>query len=138
VSRRTGQVAAALGAVASFAWAGWAAHTSSIPEIRVYDGYWMMLGATVGVILLAPLIWRWPRERSLVAVAVTAALGSAVPLAISAMRHHIPVVARLRGSWVLGGADLVGPALVIGFVCLWLALREHGADGRRVQRERAR
>jgi hypothetical protein len=129
--RRTGQVAAALVALASFGWAAWAAHTSSIPQIRMYDGYWMILGAAIGMIVVAPLVWRWPRERSLIAVAVTVVLGCIVPLTISGIRHRIPVAARLRGSWILGGADMVGPALVIGFICLWLALREHGADSRR-------
>jgi hypothetical protein len=41
---------------------------------------------------------------------------------ISAVRHHMPILARLRGAWVLAGADLVGPAVVVGFVCLWLAV----------------
>ena len=45
-------------------------------------------------------------------------------MAVSALSHHIPLMARLRGSWVLAGGDLVGPVVVVGFVCLWLALRE--------------
>ena len=132
--RRTGQVAAAIGALVSFAWAAWAARDASFPEIRMYDGYWMILGATIGMILVAPLIWRWPRERALVAVILTTIVGSAVPLAISGIRHNMPVIARLRGSWVLGGADLVGPALVIGYVCLWLVLREYGVEDLRRRR----
>jgi hypothetical protein len=35
----------------------------------------------------------------------------------------MPILARLRGAWILAGADLVGPAVVVGFVCLWLAVR---------------
>jgi len=119
-------VAAALVALASFAWAAWAAHTSSIPAVKVYDGYWMMLGAAIGLLVVGPLVWRWPRERSLVAIAVTTVVGCVTPLAISAVRHHMPLLARLRGSWIIGGADLVGPALVIGCLALWFALREHG------------
>jgi hypothetical protein len=125
--RKIGQIGAALVALGSFAWAGWASHTAAIPELRIYDGYWMMLGAAVAFLLVAPLVWRWPRELSLITIAVTAVLGSVAPLAISAMRSHIPLAARLRGSWVLGGADLVAPALVIGFVCLWFAIREYRA-----------
>lgn len=127
-SRRTGQIAAALAALAAFTWAGRAAHLASIPELWVYDGFWMILGASLAVILVAPLVWRWPRERSLVAVALTSALGSVVPLGILAWRHHIPLVARLRGSWILGGADVVGPALVVGFICLWFAIREYSTE----------
>jgi hypothetical protein len=126
--RRVGQVAAVSVAIASFVWATWAAHTSSIPAVKVYDGYWMMLGATIGMIVVGPLVWRWPRERSLVAIAVTTVVGCVAPLAISAARHHMPLLARLRGAWIIGGADVVGPALVIGCLSLWFALREHGTE----------
>jgi hypothetical protein len=123
--RRVGQIAAGVVALGAFAVAWSAAQANAIPRLRVYDGYWMMLGASVAVLLVAPLIWRWPRERSLVAVALATVIGSAIPLVISAVRHHMPLMARLRGSWILAGADAVGPALVIGFVCLWFAIREH-------------
>jgi hypothetical protein len=131
VNRRiTGQIVATVGALVAFAWAGWAAREAAMPELRVYDGYWMMVGAAVAVILVAPLVWRWPRERSVVAIAIASVLGSIVPLALSGFRYHIPLMARLRGSWMLGGADAVGPPLVIGFVCLWFAVRKHGAESR--------
>jgi hypothetical protein len=126
--RAAGQVAAGIGALVAFAWAGSAARESAIPRLRVYDGFWMILGAAMAVILVAPLIWRWPRERSLVAVAIASVLGSFLPLILSALRFHIPIMARLRGSWMIGGADAVGPALVIGFVCLWFAVRKHGTE----------
>jgi hypothetical protein len=126
--RTTGQILAALGALVAFAWAGWAARESAIPTLRVYDGFWMMLGAAVTVILVAPLVWRWPRERSLVAIAIASVLGSFLPLVLSALRFHMPIMARLRGSWIIGGADAVGPALVIGFVCFWFAVRKHGTE----------
>ncbi|MEA2714257.1 MAG: hypothetical protein QOK27_2218 [Gemmatimonadales bacterium] len=112
-----------MAAAAAFAWAGWAAHDNAMPEFRIYDGYRMMLGATLAVIAVVPFIWRWRRDRSLVVIAVAAAVGSVIPLVISAIQHHLPILARLRGAWKLAGADLVGPAVVVGFVCLWLAVR---------------
>jgi hypothetical protein len=121
--RKIGRAVAATAAVAAFGWAGWAAYENAMPELRVYDGYRMMLGATLAVIAVAPFIWRWRRDRSLVVIAVAAAVGSVIPLLISAIQHHMPILARLRGAWRLAGADLVGPAVVVGFVCLWLAVR---------------
>jgi hypothetical protein len=123
-----GQVAAALIALLMFLLAAWEAHRSSMPFVKLYDGYWMILGAAVGMALVGPLVWRWPRERSLIAILVTAAAGSAAPLVISALRHHIPLAARLRGAWIIGGADVVWPTLIIGCMCLWFALREHGTE----------
>ena len=127
--RSLGRGIAAFGALAAFAWAGWAAHAFAIPELRVYDGYRMILWSTLAVAIVAPVIWRWRRDRALVAVALTAAVGCVAPLIISARQHHMPIPARLRGAWILAGADLVGPAMVVGFVCLWLALREWTATG---------
>ena len=121
--RAVGRTIAAMAAAAAFAWAGWAAHDNAMPEFRIYDGYRMMLGATLAVIAVVPFIWRWRRDRSLVVIAVAAAVGSIIPLVISAIQHHLPILARLRGAWKLAGADLVGPAVVVGFVCLWLAVR---------------
>lgn len=122
--RAAGRAAAAAAALAAFAWAGWAAYDNAMPELRVYDGYRMMLGATVAVIVVAPFVWRWRRDRSLVIIAIAAAVGCILPLVISAVRYHVPIIARLRGSWTLAGAGLVGPAVVVGFVCLWFAIRE--------------
>jgi RsiW-degrading membrane proteinase PrsW (M82 family) len=127
--RRAGRSAAAVGAVAAFAWAGWAAHASAMPELRIYDGYRIILGATVAVIVVAPFIWRWRRDRSLLVIAIAAVVGSVIPLILSAMRNHMSIVVRLRGSWNVAGADLVGPAVVVGFVCLWLAIREWSPGG---------
>jgi hypothetical protein len=121
--RKVGRAVAATAAIAAFALAGWAAYDNAMPELRFYDGYYMMLGATLAVIAVAPFIWRWRRDRSLVVIAVAAAVGSIIPLVISAVRHHMPIVVRFRGSWILAGADIVGPAVVVGFVCLWLAVR---------------
>ena len=121
--RKVGRAVAATAAFAAFAWAGWAAYDNAMPELGFYDGYYMMLGATLAVIAVAPFIWRWRRDRSLVVIAVAAAAGSIIPLVISAVRHHMPIIVRFRGSWILAGADIVGPAVVVGFVCLWLAVR---------------
>jgi hypothetical protein len=121
-----GQAAAALVALAMFALAAWEAQRSALPFVKVYDGYWMILGAATGMVVVGPVVWRWPRERSLIAILVAVIVGSLAPLLISAVRHRIPLMARLRGAWVIGGADVVGPALVIGCMCLWFALREHG------------
>jgi hypothetical protein len=126
--RRAGQLLAGFLSLACFGWALWGARSSAIPELRVYDGYLMLFGAVILVGLAAPVVWRWPRERSLVAIAVAAVIGCTVPVAISAIRHHIPILARLRGAWTFGGADLVGPPVVIGFLCLWFAVREHSGD----------
>jgi len=128
--RKLGRIVAGVGAAAAFLWATRSAQSASMPEFKVYDGFWMMLGAAIAVMLVAPLVWRWPRERSLLVVVMAAVLGSIIPLAISAMTHGLPLMARLRGSWMLAGANVVGPALVIGFVCLWLALRDE-VPGRR-------
>jgi hypothetical protein len=133
MNRRTvGRNVAALAAIASFGWAAWAAHISSMPEFQVYDGYWMILGAFVTTLVAAPLVWRWRRELSLVAITAATVLGIIAPLAISAARLGMPLRVRLLGSWVLGGADLVAPALVIGFMCLWFAVREYQPHGSRV------
>jgi len=128
--RRVGQLAAAGLALALFGVAVWEADRSSIPAVRVYDGYWIILGVVVAWTLAAPLAWRWPRERSLPTIVGAAVLGSAAPLIVSAIRHHMPVGARLRGAWIIGGADVVAPAMILGSMCLWFALREHGSERR--------
>lgn len=125
IGRRTGRrlalavAALALGTAALGAW------RNSIPQLRVYDGVWMLLWATVAFALAGALVWRWPREKSLPVIAVATVAGCWLPLLVSAARHRIPIAARVRGSWLLAGADIVGIAVPIGFVCLWLALREH-------------
>jgi hypothetical protein len=133
-SRKTGQLIAAFVALVSLAWAAWAARAASIPELGVYDGYWMILGATLAALIVAPLVWRWRRELSLVAITLATLIGSVAPLAISAARNRMPLRARLLGSWVLGGADVVGPALIIGFACLWFALRKYEPSDTRTKR----
>jgi hypothetical protein len=128
--RKISRLMPALVALAAFLWAARSAHDSSMPEFKVYDGYWMMLGAALTVGLVAPFVWRWPRERSLLVVVSASIVGSIMPLVVSALTHDLPIMARLRGSWMLAGADLVGPAVIVGFTCLWLAVRDE-ARGRR-------
>jgi len=126
-SRTTGRAVAGAAAIAALGWSLYAGITQSIPAWKVYDGLWMLLWATVAVAAVAPVIWSWRRERSLAVVALAAILGCWLPLVVSAVRHQMPVLARIRGAWVLAGADVVGLTAPVGFVCLWLALREHRA-----------
>ena len=131
LTRRTaGRWLAVAAGAALLGFALYVARTQSMPEFGVYDGWWMLLWGTVAVLAAAPLVWRWNRERSLGVIAVAALIGCWAPLVVSALRHGIPVMARLKGSWVLAGAGLVGLAVPLGFVCLWLAVREHKPGGR--------
>lgn len=135
--RRTGQLAAGLAALTAFGWAGWTAQASAMPEFKVYDGYWMILGALIAFAAAAPLVWRVRREVSLVVITLAALVGCVAPLVISAMRQGIPIRVRLRGAWFLGGADLVGPAVVIGCLFLWFAIRKYETSPKQ-PRSRAR
>lgn len=132
LTRRTAgrRLSAAIGG-GSLLLAGYVAYAEAMPAFGVYDGAWMLLWSTVAVAAAAPFVWRWPRERSLAAVAVTAFVGCWAPIVISALRHQIPVMARLKGSWVLAGGGIVGLAAPLGFACLWLAIREHRTGGER-------
>jgi hypothetical protein len=137
VNRRTsGQAAAALLAIAAFGLAGWLAHASAMPEFKMYDGYWMILGGLIAFGLVAPLVWGLPREISLVVITLAAVVGCLAPLVISAWRLGMPILVRLRGAWWLGGADLVGPAVVIGCLCLWFAVRRYETPSRAMGRSR--
>jgi hypothetical protein len=124
-SRRAGRRIAVVAGTASLLLAAFTAYTQSIPTLGVYDAVWMCLWGTVAVVAVAPLIWRWPRQRSVAAVAIAALVGCWTPIIVSALRHQIPILARLKGSWILAGAGIVGLAVPLGFVCLWLAVREH-------------
>jgi hypothetical protein len=110
-------------AAAALGVAGYTGYSQSMPWLHIYDGLWMFLGGVLAVALVAPVAWSWSRERSLAAVGLAALVGTWLPLVILALRQHVPVWARIRGAWVLTGADIVGTALPIGMVCLWLALR---------------
>jgi hypothetical protein len=136
--RRIGQLAAGLAALAAFGWAMSAAKESAMPEFKAYDGYWMILGALIASAVVAPFAWRLRREASLVVMTLAAVAGCVAPLVISAIRLGLPIRVRLRGAWVLGGADVVGPAVVVGCLCLWLALRKYETASEREQRRMAR
>ena len=102
-----------------------------MPEFHAYDGYWMLLGAAIAVAGVAPLVWRWPRQRSLPAIVLAAILGSWLPIVWLAYRGHVPLLPRLKGAWYLMGADVIGAAIPVGAACLWMALRE--SDPRHVE-----
>ena len=128
-----GRWGAAAGAGAAFLLAGYTSVSESMPELRIYDGYWMLLGAAVAVTLVAPLIWSWRRERSLLVIVVAAMAGTWVPIVWFALRRHTPILERRLGAWYLMGGDVVAAAIPVGMACLWLALR--GSDlGQRSER----
>jgi hypothetical protein len=110
-------------AAAALGLAGYTGYSQSMPSLHIYDGLWMVLGGTLAVMLVAPIVWSWSRERSLTAIGLAAFLGAWLPLVILAVRQDLPIWARIRGAWVLTGADIVGTAFPIGIVCLWFALR---------------
>jgi hypothetical protein len=91
----------------------------SVPALGMLDGYWMLAGAAAATGAIAPIAWRWPRERALMAVAVTSLAGAWLPLIGLALRAGIPVSARLKGAMFFSSAD------VIGITLLWLACQEH-------------
>jgi hypothetical protein len=124
---RSGRWAAAAGAAAAFLLAWYTSATESMPTLRIYDGYWMLLGAGVAVGLVAPLVWSWRRQWSLLAVVAAAAIGCWLPIVWFALRRHTPIMDRVRGAWYLMGGDVVAAAIPVGVACLWLALR--GAGG---------
>lgn len=113
----------AAGATAAFVLSGYTAVTESMPELRIYDGYRMMLGTAIAVGAVAPVVWRWRRERSLPVVVVAAVLGCWLPIVWLALRRHTPIVERVLGAWYLMGGDVVGAAMPVGVACLWMALR---------------
>ena len=124
--RAHARLAAAAGAAASFGLAVYTSAVESMPEFRIYDGYWMLLGAAIAVAVAAPLVWRLRREISLPIVVGAAILGSWAPLVFFAVRRHMNIIERLEGARYLMAADVVSAAIAVGVACLWLALREPG------------
>lgn len=106
----------------------WTAIDQSVPAIGIVDGYWMLGGAALAFLLLAPVARRWPRERALPAVTLATAAGAWLPLVVLALRAGIPVRARLKGAIFFSSADVIGLALPVGCALLWLALQEHHAS----------
>jgi hypothetical protein len=126
VSRTRARLLAWTGAAASFGLALYTSATESMPEFRIYDGYWMLLGATAALAATAPVVWRLRREVSLLIVVLAAFLGGWAPLVIFALRKGINISERLAGARYLMAADVVSAAITVGAGCLWLALREPG------------
>jgi hypothetical protein len=126
VSRDRARMLAWTGAVACLGLALYTSATESMPEFRIYDGYWMLLGAAVALAVTAPAVWRLRREVSLPIVVLAVFLGSWAPLVYFALRKGISVVERLAGARYLMAADVVSAAIAVGTGCLWLALREPG------------
>jgi hypothetical protein len=111
------------GAAAAFLLAGYSAVTESMPELRIYDGYRMILGAVLAVGVVAPFVWRWRRERSLAIVIVASIVGCWLPIVWLAVRRGTPIIKRILGAWYLMGGDVVAGAIPVGVACLWLVLR---------------
>jgi hypothetical protein len=124
--RGPAKVAALVGAVGALGLAVYTSAKESMPELRIYDGYWMLLGAAVTFLVTAPLVWRLRREVSLPIVVVIVTIGSWLPLVLRALRRNIDVIERLEGARYLMAADVVSAAITVGIACLWLALREPG------------
>lgn len=124
--RGRARLLAGLGAVAAFGLALYTSAVESMPEFRIYDGYWMMLGAAVAVGLTAPLVWRLRREVSLPIVVAAAVLGSWAPIVWFALRKEMSVLGRMEGARYLMAGDVVCAALAVGVACTWMLLREPG------------
>lgn len=118
-----GRWPAVAGAIGAFGLALYAAVTESMPELRIYDGYRMLLGAGLAIALVAPLVWSWRRERALPVVVLASVVGCWLPIVWLALRRGTPVYERILGSWYLTGGDVVAGAVPVGAACLWLALR---------------
>ena len=122
------RVAAGAGAVGALGLAVYTAVTESMPQLRIYDGYWMLVGAAVAVALAAPLVWSWRREWSLGVVVAAAVVGCWLPIVWLALRRHSAVIPRMKGTWYLMGGDVVAAAIPVGVACLWMALRRPDPD----------
>ena len=85
----------------------------------------MLAGATVALVLCVPLVWSWPRDKAIALLALVTVIASWAPLVALALRARIPVLARLKGAVFFSSADVVGVALPVGVVCLYLAVREY-------------
>lgn len=128
-SRRTGRALAGLAALISFGIAIYTAISQVDRVLHIYDGLWMLAGATVALVLCVPLVWSWPRDKAIALLALVTVIASWAPLVALALRAKIPVLARLKGAVFFSSADVVGVALPVGVVCLYLAVREYRVGG---------
>lgn len=122
------RVAAGVGAAAALGVAVYTAATESMPALRIYDGYWMLLGAAVAVAVVAPVVWSWRREWSLGVVVAAAVVGCWLPIVWLAVRRGSQILPRMKGAWYLMGGDIVAAAIPVGVACLWMALRRADPD----------
>jgi len=124
-SRRTGRALAGLAALISFGIAIYTAISQVDRVLHIYDGLWMLAGATVALVLCVPLVWSWPRDKAIALLALVTVIASWAPLVALALRARIPILSRLKGAVFFSSADVVGVALPVGVVCLYLAVREY-------------
>ncbi|MBK6424515.1 MAG: hypothetical protein IPI38_01025 [Gemmatimonadetes bacterium] len=124
-SRRVGRLAAGIAGLAVLGLGVWTAIDQSMPDVGIVDGYWMVGGGLLAAAGVAPVAWRWRRERALLAVGGAAVAGAWLPLVVLALRAGMPVRARLKGAIFFSSADVIGLALPVGCTLLWLALQEH-------------
>ncbi|MEP6572311.1 MAG: hypothetical protein ABJD11_06430 [Gemmatimonadota bacterium] len=124
-NRTVGRVLASIVAVGALGFSLYTGFAESMPEFRVYDGVWMVLWTVIAVLLVAPLVWRWRRERSLAVITLAAIVGCWAPLVYLAYRLHMPIMVRVKGAWLLSGADTVGLMMPVSAALGWLALRPH-------------
>ncbi|HEY7029474.1 MAG TPA: hypothetical protein VH438_17800 [Gemmatimonadales bacterium] len=124
-SRRTGRVLAGLAAVIALSIALYTAISQVDSVLQLYDGLWMLAGAAVALAICVPLVWSRPRDRAIAVLAVATVIGSWAPLVALAIRAKVPILARLKGAVFFSSADVVGVALPVGVVCLYLAVKEY-------------
>ena len=124
-SRRVGRLASGAAGLAVLGLGVWTAIDQAMPDVGLVDGYWMVGGGLLAGALVAPLAWRWRRERALLAVGGAVVAGAWLPLVGLALRAGMPIGARLRGAMFFSSADVIGLALPVGCTLLWLALQEH-------------
>ncbi len=124
-SRRTGRALAAFAALISLGIALYTAISQVDRVLHLYDGLWMLGGAAVGLALSVPVVWSWPRDKAIALLAIVTVVGSWAPLVALALRAKIPILSRLKGAVFFSSADVVGVALPVGVVCLYLAVKEY-------------
>ena len=124
-SRRTGRALAGLAALISLGIAIYTAISQVDRGLHLYDGLWMLGGTAIALAIWVPLVWSWPRDKAIALLAVVTVIGSWAPLVALALRARIPILARLKGAVFFSSADVVGVALPVGVVCLYLAMKEY-------------
>jgi hypothetical protein len=130
-SRRTGRSLAGLAALISFGIAIFTAISQVDRVLHLYDGLWMIGGTAAAMAICVPRVWSWPRDKAIALLALVTVIASWTPLVALALRARIPILARLKGAVFFSSADVVGVALPVGVVCLYLAMKEYRVGGGR-------